>query len=155
MSAITIIKCDAQGREALRYSGEAVARGATWICVRAPFTFSDRDLGYIHLRRGDLFIEWFYADRWYNIFRVEDGASGQLKGWYCNLTRPARIEDDVVCADDLALDFFVGPDFTALLLDEEEYAALDLAAEERASVAAALDELRALVSERRGPFAPD
>lgn len=155
MSSVTIIKCDAHGQEKLRYDGEAVARGATWICVHAPYSFKDRDLGYIHLRHGDLFIEWHYSDRWYNVFSVQDGTSGQLKGWYCNLTRPARIEDGVVCADDLALDFFVGPDFSTLLLDEDEYAALALTAEERASVAAALEELRELVAARRGPFAPD
>ncbi len=149
----TVIKRDFRGRPQLSYQGEVVARGDGWVCVVAPFAFPDRDLGYIHLKRGDIFTEWFYEDRWYNIFRVEDGHDGALKGWYCNITRPAEIGAEAVAADDLALDLFVYPNGEWLLLDEEEFASLSLSAEERQSVRAAIAALLALVAARRGPFA--
>lgn len=149
----TIIKRDEHGQEALRYTGDLIGRGAGWVCIRAPFGFASRDLGYIHLKTGDWFTEWFYADRWYNVFRINDGATGALKGWYCNLTRPAEIHDDHAAADDLALDVFVHPDYTLRLLDEDEYAALTLTDDERQAVAAAVEAIRGLVARREGPFA--
>jgi uncharacterized protein len=152
MSVFTVIKRDVAGTETLRYTGELVERGAAWVCIRAPFSFSDRDLGYVVLRRGDIFTEWFYSDKWYNIFRIEDVDSGQLKGWYCNLTRPAEIQADTVAADDLALDVFVKPDGTWLLLDEDEYQALAIAPAEDAHVQAAITEITRLVAHRQPPF---
>lgn len=151
----TIIKRDQHGTEKLRYDGEIVERGETWVCVRAIFQFSDRDLGYMTMNRGDVFTEWFYADRWYNVFRVEDGATGALKGWYCNMTRPAEIGAASLAADDLALDVFVHPvDRSLLVLDEDEYNTLDLTESERSAVAAALDDIRQRAEAQEPPFTP-
>jgi protein associated with RNAse G/E len=150
--SFTIIKRDEQGQEALRYTGELVARGEGWVCIRASFGFESRDLGYIHLKKGDWFTEWFYADRWYNVFRIEDAETGVLKGWYCNLTRPAEIHEEFSAADDLALDVFVHTNGAIRLLDEDEYAELTLTPEEHQAVQAALNEIRRLVAEREGPF---
>lgn len=153
MSVFTVIKCDHTGREVLRYTGTRLAGGPEWVCVRALFQFADRDLGYVTLHQGDIFTEWFYTDRWYNVFRVEDGRHGHLKGWYCNLTRPARLLPAAVAADDLALDVFVRPDRSLLLLDEAEYAALHLPPHEQQAVAAALTDIRTQAAAGSGPFA--
>ena len=84
------------------------------------------DLGYVVFAPGDHFLEHYYTERWYNIFEVRS-AEGILKGWYCNITRPALIEGDVVTSEDLELDLFVAPDRRHLLrLDTEEFAALAL-----------------------------
>lgn len=149
----TIYKRDEHGRDVFHYTGELVERGEGWVCIRAPFGFASRDLGYIFLKQGDWFTEWFYTDRWYNIFRIEDVETGVLKGWYCNLTRPAEIHADSAAADDLALDVFVHPDGAIRLLDEDEYAALSLTAEEHQAVDAAVREIKRLVTRREGPFA--
>lgn len=149
----TIYKRDEHGQEVFQYTGDLVERGEGWVCIRAAFGSASRDLGYIHLKQGDWFTEWFYADRWYNIFRIEDVETGVLKGWYCNLTRPAEIHADYAAADDLALDLFVHTDGSIRVLDEDEYAALVLTADEHQAVAAAVDEIRRLVAQRDGPFA--
>jgi uncharacterized protein len=149
----TIHKRDEHGRETLSYTGELVTRGEGWVCIRAAFGSASRDLGYIHLKKGDWFTEWFYADRWYNIFRIEDVDTGVLKGWYCNLTRPAEIHADYAAADDLALDLFVHPDGAIRVLDEDEYAVLELTSDEHQAVSAAVEEIRRLVAQREGPFA--
>jgi hypothetical protein len=151
--SFTVIKRDPHGQEQLRYSGELMSRGETWVCIRAIFQFNDRDLGYMTMNRGDVFTEWFYADRWYNVFRVEDGKTAALKGWYCNFTRPAKIGKDFVSADDLALDVFVHPiEKTLLVLDEDDYEALHLPENEHQSVQNALDEIRRLASAGTVPF---
>lgn len=150
--AVTILKCDHAGRVVWQYDGVAVAQGAGWVCVEARFNRDDHDAGYMVYRRGDRFVEWFYADRWYNVFRIHDVADDRLKGWYCNLTRPARIDGVTIAADDLALDVFVSPGGAVLLLDEDEYAALPLTDDEREQVTRAIAEIRALAASGAPPF---
>lgn len=152
MASITVYKRDHHGQRVWSYEGEVVARGDGWVCLRAPFNRDDHDAGYVVFRHGDIFTEWFFADRGYNIFRLQDVDSGDLKGWYCNVTRPAHITDTEVEADDLALDVFVTPSGDILVLDEDEFAALDLSDEERAAALSAVAALRAEVSARRPPF---
>jgi hypothetical protein len=148
----TVYKCDAQGNQVFSYPGEVIHRDADSVCVRALFQRGRMDLGYVVLKPGDVFTEWFYSNRWYNVFQVEDVDSGLLKGFYCNLTRPAIISDQSVRADDLELDLFVYPDGRTLLLDEDEYNQLPLTAAERIHVERALLEIHKLVQERAQPF---
>jgi hypothetical protein len=148
----TVIKRDPNGTETLRYTGEVVHRDSESVCVRAVFTFSTRDLGYVTLKTGDLFIEWFYTNRWYNVFLIYDVDDGRFKGCYCNLTRPADIHAEFVAADDLALDVWVAPDGTTTLLDEEEYAALNLDTTTDAHVQAAVQDIQERVGRGDAPF---
>jgi protein associated with RNAse G/E len=152
MSDFTVYKCDHEGRVVWQYSGTVLERGADWVCLTAVFNGRESDMGLITFRRGDVFTEWFYADRWYNVFRIADGQTGALKGWYCNITRPAQIAADSVRADDLALDVFVTPDGQVLLLDEDEFAALNLAADEQAAAMHAVETLRDLAGRCAEPF---
>ncbi len=152
MSAITVIKRDARGEDELSY--HAVLREVTeeFICIDAIFEMADRDLGYIKLRRGDQFREWFYRDRWFNIFRVADGETNSLRGWYCNITRPPIIEGHQIAAEDLCLDVFVYPDGRTLLLDEDDFAKLKLAPGEAEKAWQAVAAIRRLVERRLPPF---
>jgi len=151
MKDYEIIKLDHQGQEVIRYTGTVIARGANCICIEARFAMT-RTYDYVTLREGDLFTEWFYSDRWYNVFRVQDVDTGQLKGYYCNLTRPAQIHDSYLYAEDLALDVFVQPGGSTLLLDENEYRALNLPQAEQAAVNAALEEIYQRVANHQPPF---
>jgi len=150
--SFTVYKLNYRGEEELSYTGEVIERGEHHVCIRATYRFATRDLGYMTLRKGDHFTEWFYDDRWYNIFRITDVESGMLKGFYCNLTRPAQITETHVKADDLALDIFVKPDGEWLLLDEEEYEALQLPESERAQVQQAIEQIKFRVQQRKAPF---
>lgn len=145
-------KRDHYGHILLHYHGQVLERGPGWVCIQAAYSFAERDLDYITLRRGDLFTEWFYADRWYNVFRVQD-QNGPVRGWYCNITRPAYISGESVASDDLALDLFVYPDGRTLLLDEDEFAALPLNDQDRRQALAAVETLRGLVARRLEQFA--
>ncbi len=149
---VTVHKLDAAGVETWRYAGEVLQTTPTSITLVATFNREDRSLGGIDLQRGDRFVETFYGDRWYNVFRIHDGRDGRLKGWYCNITRPAQIEAGHVYADDLALDLVVLPDAETQILDEDEFEALQLTPEERATALEAVAELEALASSRAGVF---
>lgn len=152
MSPITVYKRDHNGRVVWQYTGEVVAHGPDWVCLRAVFDRDEADLGFVTFRRGDLFTEWFYADRWYNVFRINDPRSGQLKGWYCNITRPARITPGSVTADDLALDVFVMPDGSLRLLDQDDFVALDLPPDERMAALRAVETIRGAAASGSVPF---
>ncbi len=151
----TIRKLDLSGREVFSYRGTVLERPPTSVIVEAFFSRYDRlDLGYTVFERGDRFVEHFFADRWYNIFEVYAAKSQGLRGWYCNLTRPAIIRDHEVSAVDLALDVWVDPLGQAQVLDEAEFAALPLSADEARAVRAACAELLRLAGDRAEPFGP-
>jgi predicted RNA-binding protein associated with RNAse of E/G family len=149
---ITVIKHDHAGREILRYAGRILARGATWVQLEARFSRADVETPYHTFRHGDRFVEWFYSDRWYNIFEMHDRDDDHFTGWYCNVTRPAVITAHEIRADDLALDIFVTPDGAITVLDEDEFAALPLDDTTRAHARAALAELVQRATERQPPF---
>ncbi len=150
---VIVHNLDAQGREVLRYQGVVLRRTPTSLTLEARFEHDDLLVSGLHLRRGDRFVETFYSDRWYNVFAIHDAQGGRLKGWYCNVTRPARLQTGHVYAEDLALDMIVYPDGRWQVLDEEEFAALPLRLEERRQALQAITELQTMVVRREGPFA--
>jgi len=109
-------------------------------------------LGYTVFEKGDRSVEWFFSDRWYNIFEIHSRDNDQIKGWYCNVTKPAAIRDGDVSAIDLALDVWIGPNGSILVLDEDQFAGLNLADADRDSALKALEDLKELARERRPPF---
>lgn len=149
---ITVIKNDHMGREVWRYTGELIDRGPTWVNLEAVFNRADLVKPYHTFRQGDRFVEWFYSNRWYSLFEMYDVDDGRLVGWYCNVARPAVLGSDTITADDLALDLYVGPDGSMIVLDEDEFAALPVDESTRAAARAALDHLIRLVETRQPPF---
>lgn len=153
MTAITVIKRDHDGTPVLSYTGVEVERDQTSVCIEASFPYQPTAItDQFTLNTGDKMLEWFYTDRYYNIFRIYAGDSDQVKGWYCNLTRPAEFTDDTVASDDLALDILFMPDGETIVLDQDEYDALNLSVEEQATVQNALTELVGMFNAFQAPF---
>jgi protein associated with RNAse G/E len=152
MDEVTVYKCNHAGEVVWQYKGAILDRGPDWLCITAIFDQRETDLGFVSFRQGDMFTEWFYSSRWYNVFRIQDGQTTRLKGWYCNITRPAQISQDSVRADDLALDVFVMPNGNIVLLDEAQFDALNLPSEERIAALRAVEMIRSAAIERRYPF---
>ena len=147
---ITVIKRDPNGREVLRYEGVVLHRAPDGITLEAKFDHADVPIMHTILRRGDRFIERYYTDRWYNIFEIHAQEDDRLKGWYCNIGKPAVMEtENIISYVDLALDLWVAPDGTQTVLDENEFAALNLETETRYRVRAALEELQARFSNHK------
>ena len=141
MTTITIYKLDHHGREVWRYPGHVLARDTHSIRLEGFYNRDDTLVANAVFKRGDRLVETFYSDRWYNVFAVYDRDDGALKGWYCNVTRPATITDEAVSSDDLALDVWVSPDGAVTVLDEDEFAALELNEDDRAAADDALQQL--------------
>lgn len=142
------------GRTKIRYPAELLADDGTRIAVRAPWAGSGvRDFGFVRFEPGDVFTEYYWRDRWYSVKEVR-AADATVKGWYCDITRPAVRTDHELVVEDLDLDLWRSADGTAVLrLDEDEFAASGLAVSDpRAAAAAenALDTLERLA--REGDF---
>lgn len=136
------------GRTKIRYRSTLVSDDGTRIAVRAPWAGTGvRDFGFVRFGPGDVFTEYYWRDRWYSVKEVRDGA-GRLKGWYCDITRPAVRTGTELVAEDLDLDLWRSADGTDVRrLDEDEFAASGLAERDpraAAAAVAALGELEAL-----------
>ena len=140
----TVYKLDENGRAVWHYPAKVLERQPHCVRLEAFFNRDDIDLGYVIFKRGDRFVETFYADRWYNVFAVYDRDKGGLKGWYCNICRPALVTETAVYCEDLALDVWVGADGRTLVLDEDEFAALDVGEEEKEKGKTAVEEILTL-----------
>jgi len=153
-SSITVCKRDSGGREVWSYHARILRQDHSGLLVEAFFDRERVELGLLALERGDRFLESYYFDRWYNVFAIYAGKDGPLKGWYCNIARPAELHAGRLCADDLALDLLVLPDGRMKLVDEDEFHALGLNPAELLQARRALDELRGMLAAGRPPFSP-
>lgn len=126
MSDVTVYKLGLDGRVMWQYEGRVLRQDANQVMLEAFFNREDAPFMGILLKRGDRFVETFFSDRWYNIFEIYDRDDGHLKGWYCNVGKPAAIADGSVSYVDLALDLWVAADGTQTVLDEDEFDELGL-----------------------------
>src|ERR1044071_2990216 len=102
-----------------------------------------------------LSIEYYWLDRWYNIFRFVE-PTGELRNFYCNVNVPPVLEKNVLSYIDLDIDILVAPDFSYSILDEDEFAInaerFNYPLEVRRRSLKALEELVALIEKRAFPF---
>jgi len=148
---IKVQKKNPAGEVLIEYEGEELKRDENSITLEALFTRDDMPFMDVVFKKGDRFVEYYYSDRWYNIFAVYDRDDGQIKGWYCNVGMPAMIEDGVVSYVDLALDLWISAEGRQTFLDEDEFEELNLDAGLRADALNGLEELKALFKNNRPP----
>ena len=120
MTLIAVSKLNSLGEIKIQYQGEVLERLEDGIIIQAYWNHPLKDLGYICFEPGDGFIEYYYTNRWFNIFDISN-ANNERKGWYCNIAEPADIYDDQIKQKDLLLDVWVDPWGSPLLLDEDEF----------------------------------
>lgn len=152
---VTVAKLNPLGEVKIRYQGEVVNRLSNGVVIQAVWTLPPRDLGYTSFEPGDVFVEYYYTDRWYNIFAIS-AANGSRKGWYCNVAAPATIKDDVIEQIDLLLDVWVDPNGELLILDEDEFAAdTTLSEQQREGARQGLHALLQLINQKQEMFSID
>jgi protein associated with RNAse G/E len=111
------------------------------------------DLG--HIKRGTISYEYYWLDRWYNVFRFHE-PDGKIRNYYCNINMPPKFEDGILEYIDLDIDVVVWHDFSLEKLDVEEFEehAEKFGYPEEVLVNAqlGLEELMALIEAREFPF---
>jgi protein associated with RNAse G/E len=152
MAFITVNKLNSLGEIKIQYQGEIIERLADSIIIQAYWTHPLKDLGYTCFEPGDRFIEYYYTQRWFNIFDIST-ASNERKGWYCNIAEPADIYNDQIKQKDLLLDVWVDPWGTPLLLDEDEFGVdTTLDDEQRQGAEQGLHDLLQMIANEIAPF---
>jgi predicted RNA-binding protein associated with RNAse of E/G family len=152
---ITVLKRNPAGQETWRYTGTLLRREPRAVLLEAYFNRPDFSLLDTVIREKDRFIETYFTDRWYNVYEIRDRDDDRVKGWYCNVARPAVWEaENQLSFVDLALDLWVDPQGRQTVLDEDEFAALDLDAATRRQARAALKELKRLFASAGKPGLP-
>lgn len=118
--------------------------------------YDHADLGLI--RSGTISYEFYWLDRWYNIFRFHE-PDGSLRNFYCNVNMPPAFDGTVLDYVDLDIDIVVWPNFRMQILDRDEFAenaalyGYSEAVMTRAN--AAVSELQEMIAERAFPFSAD
>lgn len=139
---ISIIKRDSSGREVWHYAGHVLTTTLRGVLVEAFFNRSDLPFHGLVFKQNDRFLELYLLNRWFNIYEIHDRDSGEIKCWYCNVTKPADIREDFIAYDDLALDLLVFPNGRQMILDEDEFLSLNLSKNEIESARRGLSELQ-------------
>jgi protein associated with RNAse G/E len=115
-----------------------------------------KDLG--HIKRGTVSYEYYWLDRWYNIFRFHE-PSGELRNFYCNIGMPPTFDGSILDYVDLDIDVLAGPDLVPVVLDREDFernsGIFDYPNELRSKVEATLAELLECFEGREVPGIPE
>ena len=155
VSEINVRACKYDGRVHRSWAGRLRERNNSLIVLDAEFSEEVRHPLLGTIAPGTLSTEYYWTDRWYNVFRFAE-TNGALRNYYCNINRPAEFDDQVLSFVDLDIDVLVAPDFSYSVLDREEFAVnavqFEYPAEDCRQAHQALDELIALIETRRFPF---
>lgn len=112
-----------------------------------------RELGLI--RRGTISYEFFWFDRWFNIFRFHE-PEGSFRNFYCNLCMPLQFQNNVIDYIDLDIDVCVSSKFEIKVLDMGEFQGnkirFSYPKELQIQIYKSLQILLKLIENRRFPF---
>lgn len=107
------------------------------------------------ISRGTISTEYYWLDRWYNVFRFS-GLEQKLKRFYCNINIPPHFDGRTLSYIDLDIDVLVEPDLTYKILDVDDFEQnakrYPYPEEVQANARAALAELIELIESRSFPF---
>jgi protein associated with RNAse G/E len=113
-----VLKYD--GREHRRWPARIARREGSLLVLDAVF---EEDIEHDLLGKvasGTLSTEFYWLDRWYNVFRFSD-PKRKFQNFYCNVTQPPLFDGRVLSYIDLDIDVLVAPDLTYRILDLDDF----------------------------------
>ena len=152
---ITVRACKYDGSEHRRWLATVVKQEASLLVLDASFSeeISHELLGTIV--SGTRSIEYYWLDRWYNVFRFSQ-PNGELRSYYCNVNIPPKFDGQTLSYVDLDIDILVEPDLTYRVVDlkdfEQNARRYDYSTEVQTNASRALIELIDLIESRAFPF---
>jgi uncharacterized protein len=150
---VRVLKYD--GTECRRWGATLAQKEDSLIVLDAAFADEVRHQLLGEIRRGTRTIEYYWLDRWYNIFRFLE-SDGSTRLYYCNVNTPPRISDGILSYVDLDIDILVQPDFSYQVLDAEEFEVngevYAYPEQVKAQAYHAVDELISMIETRQFPF---
>jgi uncharacterized protein len=156
LQPITVRVLKHDGAEYRRWHANLKSRDGELIVLDAEFEIEVTHESLGTIPKGTRTIEYYWLDRWYNIFQFlkEDGGT---RLFYCNVNTPPALEDNVLTYVDLDIDLLIGPDFSYEVLDLEEFEAnaelYEYSEQTRRRAQTAVEELKQMIEGRQFPFA--
>ena len=117
---ITINSRKYDGHIRRSWEGGLISENGTHIVLVGKF---EEDIGHDEIgliKKGTVSFEFYWLDRWYNIFRFHE-PDGTLRSYYCNITMPPTLADGVLDYVDLDIDVIVWPDNRYEVLDMDDF----------------------------------
>jgi protein associated with RNAse G/E len=152
---ITVRACKYDGAEHRRWPATILRQEGSLLVLDAKF---DQEIQHELLgtiAAGTTSVEYYWLDRWYNVFRFTD-PQGKPRNYYCNINEPPTFDGQLLSYIDLDLDILVNPDFSYTVLDLDEFeqnaVRYDYSIDVRLNADKALRELIALIESRAFPF---
>ncbi len=150
---VRVFKYD--GTEYRNWSAHVARREAALIVLDAEFEIDIAHHLLGHIARGTRTIEYYWLDRWYNVFRfLNDGGTTRL--YYCNINMPPQVESAVLSYVDLDIDILVQPNLSYQVLDRNEFESnarkYGYSDEVKQHARAAVDEVVSLIEIPKFPF---
>lgn len=143
------------GTEHKRWRAQLVRADSSLIELDARFDEEIRHALLGTILPGTISIEYYWPDKWYNVFRFLE-PSGEMRNYYCNVNVPPVLDSSGLSFIDLDVDILVAPDLSYSILDEDEFEQNALRYRYppgvRRRARQALDELVDLIESRRFPF---
>jgi protein associated with RNAse G/E len=150
---VRVLKYD--GAEYRRWNARVARREGPLIVLHAEFEFDVQHHLLGDIRRGTRTIEYYWLDRWYNVFQFLE-PDGSTRLYYCNINTPPALAGEVLSYIDLDIDVVVQPDLSFEVVDEDEFehnaAAFGYLPETVTAARAAVRELVKLIESRLFPF---
>jgi uncharacterized protein len=153
--AITVRVMKYDGSEHRRWEATAASQDGSLIVLDAAFDIDVQHALIGKISRDTRTIEYYWLDRWFNIFRFLEN-DGTTKLFYCNVNMPPGIIGGNLSYIDLDIDILVQPDFSYQVLDLDEFATnalrYDYPEQVKIQAYAAVDELISMIETRQFPF---
>lgn len=150
---VRVLKYD--GSEYRHWRGTLSRQEGSLIVVDAQFEEDVRHHLLGEINCGTQTIEYYWLDRWYNVFRFLE-SDGRTRLFYCNVNMPPVVGDGSLTYIDLDIDVLVQPDFSYQVLDLEEFeenaARFEYPEQVKIETRAAVSELISLIETRQFPF---
>lgn len=152
---VEVCACKYDGREHRRWTAQLVKQEGSLLILDAKFPDE-----VIHdllgtIAAGTHSLEYYWLDRWYNIFRFAQ-PNGELRNYYCNVNVPPTFDGETLTYVDLDMDILIRPDFSYNLLDLEEFETnavrYSYPAEVQTNAQDAVNELLRMIRTRAFPF---
>lgn len=107
------------------------------------------------IRRYTVSYEFYWLDRWYNIFRFHE-PGGELRNFYCNISQPPVLSKNFLDYIDFDIDLLVCKNFSYKILDMEEFEEnkkiFEYPAELVGKIHASVTEIEFMIEKRLFPF---
>jgi protein associated with RNAse G/E len=157
-ASITVRACKYDGKEHRSWRARIASSTDSLLVLDATFEEEIRHPLLGTILRGTRSLEYYWLDRWYNVFRFHE-PTGELRSYYCNINVPPVFDGRVLSYVDLDIDIMVTPALTYSIIDEDEFeinaGRYNYPSEIRRRAAEALTELLALIELRQFPFNDD